>query len=583
MTTPGDATHASALARTRRQQYLEDIEAAVLRAHTGDSRWFYASRRLYHGQRRVPLRAPHLKLADDCLSITGYRAVSDALALRERFSDDALHQHLRPAEPEPRLIYDWLEQCRVEALLGPGAPGMASNLEQRFRQWSLDYHHAQFTETALGLLLFCVIQISRSRLMAAPMLEAFEDMLEATRANIVPALGHALAGLRRERHDQAAFQRHAHAIADWIAAQLEGLEPQQDREQEDKDPRRALALLLDSEDDLEEEIPVALSGQSRLLEDDANRYRAFTTAYDSERRADSLVRHALLVEYRDRLDQRLAAQKVNVRRLARAFRRHLSVVERDGWNDGEESGVIDGRRLSQIVTSPQERRVFLRERHRPVSDAQVSLLIDCSGSMKVHGEAIATLVELLARALDMAGVSSEVLGFTTGAWNGGRAQRDWLRSGRPAAPGRLNEARHLIIKDASQPWRRARLGLAALLKADIYKEGIDGEAVQWACQRLMSADVNRRLLVVISDGSPSDSATNLANDRHYLDHHLRSVVATYSGGNGRRSGPIDIVGLGVGLDLSPYYPRHRVIDIGQTLDNTLLDDVVELMLSKRRY
>lgn len=99
----------------------------------------------------------------------------------------------------------------------------------------------------------------------------------------------------------------------------------------------------------------------------------------------------------------------------------------------------------------------------------------------------------------------------------------------------------------------------------------------------MSADVSRRLLVVISDGSPSDSATNLANDRHYLDHHLRSVVATYSGGNGRRSGPIDIVGLGVGLDLSPYYPRHRVIDIGQTLDNTLLDDVVELMLSKRRY
>ena len=203
--------------------------------------------------------------------------------------------------------------------------------------------------------------------------------------------------------------------------------------------------------------------------------------------------------------------------------------------------------------------------------------------MKAHGESIAMLVELLTRALDMAGVDSEVLGFTTAAWNGGRAQRDWLKAGRPAAPGRLNEARHLIFKDAQQPWRRARKRFAALLKADLYKEGIDGEAVEWACQRLMAADVNRRLLVVISDGSPSDSATNLANDRHYLDNHLRSVVATFGGGNGRRPGPIDIIGLGVGLDLSPYYARHRVIALDQTLDNALLDEVVELMLSRRRY
>ena len=47
------------------------------------------------------------------------------------------------------------------------------------------------------------------------------------------------------------------------------------------------------------------------------------------------------------------------------------------------------------------------------------------------------LVDVFARALEQAGVASEVLGFTTGAWNGGRAQRDWLRAGRPPHPGRL--------------------------------------------------------------------------------------------------------------------------------------------------
>jgi cobaltochelatase CobT len=42
------------------------------------------------------------------------------------------------------------------------------------------------------------------------------------------------------------------------------------------------------------------------------------------------------------------------------------------------------------------------------------------------------LVDVLVRALEQAGIASEVLGFTTGAWNGGRAQRDWAHAGRPA-------------------------------------------------------------------------------------------------------------------------------------------------------
>ncbi|MEL0618771.1 cobalamin biosynthesis protein CobT, partial [Cobetia marina] len=66
-----------------------------------------------------------------------------------------------------------------------------------------------------------------------------------------------------------------------------------------------------------------------------------------------------------------------------------------------------------------------RERWVPEASAQVSFLIDSSGSMKVHGEAVAMLIENLTRALDMAGVPTEVLGVTTGAWNGGRALKDW--------------------------------------------------------------------------------------------------------------------------------------------------------------
>jgi cobaltochelatase CobT len=184
---------------------------------------------------------------------------------------------------------------------------------------------------------------------------------------------------------------------------------------------------------------------------------------------------------------------------------------------------------------------------------------------------------VMARALEQAGVASEILGFTTGAWNGGRARRDWLRAGRPAHPGRLNERCHLVFKDAGTPWRRARPAIAALLKSDLFREGCDGEAVDWACERLDARAEERKLLLVLSDGSPMDSATNLANDAHYLDHHLQDVVARHE-----QAGRIGIAGIGVGLDLSPYYSRSHVLDLAAAGGAAMFRELIGLMAGFHR-
>ncbi|WP_405278490.1 hypothetical protein [Cobetia sp. Ld8] len=110
--------------------------------------------------------------------------------------------------------------------------------------------------------------------------------------------------------------------------------------------------------------------------------------------------------------------------------------------------------------------------------------------------------------------------------------------------------------------------------------------MQWACSRLAdntTADEGaRRLLVVISDGSPCDSAcdsaTNMANDEQYLDSHLKQVVAQQT-----RSGRQAILGLGVGLDLSAYYPNQLIIDLERTLDNALADEIVYHMALACRH
>jgi cobaltochelatase CobT len=319
-------------------------------------------------------------------------------------------------------------------------------------------------------------------------------------------------------------------------------------------------------------VAVAGSGRSKAIEDSEQGYRIFTTKYDKQCGAAELVRAQELTQFRLALDAVVAGLGVNVHRLARQLQALLALPERNGWNHGEDEGYIDGRRLSQLIASSAEKRVFKRVRSEPRANCAVTFLIDCSGSMKAHIQSLAALLDLLVRALDMVEVQSEVLGFTTGAWTGGRAQKDWIKSGKPRHPGRLNETSHIVFKRAETSWRRARPSLAALLKSEMFREGVDGEAVLWAKQRLMNCDAARKFLVVVSDGSPMDSATHLANDASYLDHHLREVVQSIE-----MSGDITIVGIGVGLDMSPYYRKSHVLDFVNSSASQSLREMIDLL------
>jgi cobaltochelatase CobT len=565
----------------RQQQLVEELCAAAIRALAGDADLHFRARRLHRGRRVLPLYAPHLHPSLEHDDFGSFRGAADGLALRQLHSDAPLHERLCPDEPVARLVFELLEQIRVEALVPPGMPGVASNLRHRYAAWSRSFQHAGLTDSARGLLLYTVAQICRARVTNEAVLDETEDLMEATRAALAPLIGHALAHLRRERHDQAAYATHALQIARTIAQMLhgDGSEPLGERRDTDSidAERAAFSLLMDLDAQISERFTSAVSGRSRVLEESADGYRVFTTAYDREQRAAALVRAELLREYRARLDARIAGQGVNVARLARELRALLAQPAHDGWDTAQEEGRIDGRRIAQLVSSPTERRLFRSERVEPLADCVVTWLIDCSGSMKEHAESVAMIVDVFVRALEQAGVTSEILGFTTGAWNGGRALRDWQRAGRPPNPGRLNEQCHLIFKDADTAWRRARPQIAALLKADLFREGIDGEAVRWAHRRLRERPEGRKLLLVVSDGSPMDSATNLANDTHYLDQHLVQEVQRIE-----QRGEVQVFGVGVGLDLSPYYSASQVLDLAGSTGNQVFRELLEMIAGRHR-
>lgn len=571
MMPPSDAVRA-ALRR-------EALCAAAVRALTGDAALHYRGGRLCRRMRPLPFYAPHLHgnaYEDDFPSLRG---AADAAAMRLAHSDASLHRLLSPEHRHERLLFELFEQIRCEALAMSamrGMRGLADNLRHRFESWSHAYCRSGLTEGELGILIYTVVQIVWSRVTAWPVLAETENLIEATRAGIVPRIGAHLAGLRRHRSDQRAYGAIARELARCVASMIDHARTAfagdaADEVRESDDPLTSFSLWVDFEesDDALDAAGTTVGG-ARTAAEATRLYRAYTTQFDRECRAGALVRPALLREYRERLDERIAASGLNLAKIARMLQAALAVPRRDGWSFGEEDGRIDGRRLAQIVSSPAERRVFARERLQPHGDCVVGFLIDCSASMKAHVDSVAMLVDTLVRASEQAGLATEVLGFTTGAWNGGRAHSEWLARGRPAHPGRLNELRHLVFKRAGDSWRRARTDIAALFKADLFREGVDGEAVQWACTRLSSHASTRRILVVISDGSPMDSATAQANGARYLDAHLNDVLERRT-----RLGDVEVIGLGAGCDLSAVYRHCMAFDPASPLDMASLTGVAQ--------
>lgn len=162
---------------------------------------------------------------------------------------------------------------------------------------------------------------------------------------------------------------------------------------------------------------------------------------------------------------------------------------------------------------------------------RVILLVDHSGSMKgLHIGAARVIVEELAGFFDARGVPWELLGYTTRNWRGGRSRQRWIECGRPRKPGRLCDLRHLVYRSFSEKgdWRDA----LRLMTADILREGVDGEAVAWAADRMPEASPHgRRMIVHLGDASPVDDSTQQANGMWILeDHFIEATRRVQSGG-----------------------------------------------------
>ncbi|UPK03945.1 cobalamin biosynthesis protein CobT [Bradyrhizobium sp. 170] len=205
------------------------------------------------------------------------------------------------------------------------------------------------------------------------------------------------------------------------------------------------------------------------------------------------------------------------------------------------------------------------------ADTIVSLLIDHSGSMRGQPMLFAARAALVASdLLDGLGAKQEVLGFTTARWKGGRSREKWLSDRQPSYPGRLNDLLHIIYCSAGE--KLSARHCAAMLRPDLVKENIDGEALEWAASRLRRREERQKCLIVLSDGAPVDDSTLHTNGDGYLNRHLSRVTSEIE-----QAGDIRLAAIGIGHPVEQYYKQGITISSPEELEGTLVQLINRLL------
>jgi len=561
---------------------------------------------------KIPM--PQRDLPSD--QVAEARGYADLFALKLRHHDANLHAARAPQEAVARAVYDAMEQLRYEVIGSEAMPGLGDNLEAALDVRMRSDPISRATQRDEVPLSTAVSLIARERLTGRPIPERCSDGVDLVRSWIEERGGDDINALADQLGNQRGFAEVLQNLlthleltdgqfdeeeGDDQEGDSEGEDEQEDQEdgeeeasgdqgqteargeqQEGDGAEDSETGEAETEFDEDGEGEPGEAGDDGMMPVRPNRpwtdvprdfdYKAFTERHDEQISATELCDEEELGRLRDYLDQQLTHLQGAVTKLANRLQRRLMAQQSRSWDFDQEEGLLDAARLSRIVVNPGQSLSYKIERDTDFRDTVVTMLIDNSGSMRGRPISIAAIsADIMARTLERCGVKTEILGFTTKAWKGGQCREEWLNDNRPTNPGRLNDLRHIIYKQADEPWRRARKNLGLMMREGLLKENIDGEALLWAHKRLIMRPEERRILMVISDGAPVDDSTLSVNHGAYLEQHLRQVIDWIE-----KMSPVQLIAIGIGHDVTRYYRRAVTIMDAEQLGGTMVEQLAEL-------
>jgi len=554
---------------------------------------------------RIPL--PQVGCSED--EINTVRGIGDEFALKLRHHDDALHARYAPRGGPAQEMFQWIEDARIASIGALRMEGVAQNLdahlEAQCQQAAFDAITAE-TEAPLSVAVGLIV---RQELTGRELPPSAEHVVQFWRDHVLEHAGDDIDALKDHVVDQAKFASMCRNIiadlglpvdmdeppeGDTNPDEMETMDDAEDADSEfspedvvlDDDSMAdesadgdATMVEMDADMDMDEtgaetdpdEAPAPMPDDAGRIPVGVN-YEPYTEEFDEMIRAEDLCDTEEMGRLRQLLDQQLVSLQHATSKLANRLQRRLMAKQNRTWEFDLEEGILDAARLTQVIIDPMNPLAYKQEKEMNFRDTVVTLLIDSSGSMRGRSITIAAMcADILGRTLERCSVRVEILGFTTRAWRGGQSREQWINAGKPSNPGRLNDLRHIIYKAAADTWARSRRNLGLMMREELLKENIDGEALIWAHNRIVTRPEQRKVLMVISDGLPVDNSTLLVNPSNYLEQHLKYAIDMIEGYS-----PVELIAIGIGHDVTHHYLRAVTITDAEQLGGAMTEQLAQL-------
>jgi uncharacterized protein YegL/uncharacterized membrane protein YgcG len=258
--------------------------------------------------------------------------------------------------------------------------------------------------------------------------------------------------------------------------------------------------------------------------------------------------------------------------VSRVLKRSLQSIARDRWRGGRADGIIDDKRLSQVILGGAE--IYKKKIRAPEIDTAVTILVDCSGSMGgAEIQICQQLALILYRSFAGTPIKFEIIGYTTGDVDDlpqhQQTMVNAIQQQDPNNPPVIRTVQLYEFKSFDAPHHVAMTTIGNMTSM-LMGGTPTGDAILMAHERLSQRPERRHVLFVLTDGAPDD-----------VDGCKKAVEAVESCG-------VTTVGFGIGTDAVRHAFRNWITinqasDLGAVvmtkLSNLLLDD--KLVVGKR--
>lgn len=253
-----------------------------------------------------------------------------------------------------------------------------------------------------------------------------------------------------------------------------------------------------------------------------------------------------LFEYQDIVEPQLISQE----NFAQQVRKLIQIKARVQRQYGVKKGKLDQSRLSRICFDAPgfNERVFKNKIENKMLDAAITVLVDMSGSMqgmKAYYALASTL--LVNEVCSTLNIPLEIVGFTDGKLN---EYTDWCPT------MYIYKSFSDLKVDADHIKKYFEISSQWMVGNP------DGENILWAHDRLIKRKEKKKLLVVMSDGSPAASKSSSGIGR-FTEKVIREIENTKV---------VDIYGLGLcSTAVQSYYRAHSIVNNPEQIPSKLLE------------